>query len=401
MENGKITGAVVTFVDISARKALEAEQKRMLAEAIDRADRDPLTGLLNHRAFQKRLEEEADRALRGGSLLAIALLDIDNFKFFNDVYGHKVGDAVLQQVAGALRSCSRSYDSLSRFGGDEFALLMPCKGDEQASDLIAQLRERLSGVSYRPDGYDQSIPLGLSVGLALFPLESATRVEALEMADERLRRSKTGGDEDGYAETVRATLNHSCEGFSMLDALVTAVDNKDRYTRRHSEDVMRYCSEIAKEMGLEIKTQRLLETAALIHDVGKIGVPDHILRKPGQLNDEEFAAIRQHPVMGAVIAEAVPGFEETLNAIRHHHERWDGMGYPFGLKGKDTPFEARLMAVADAFSAMTTDRPYRKGMPHQKALTILSEGAGVQWDPECVAAFLRARRAAAQPLGVK
>lgn len=392
-EGGQIVGAVVTFVDITQRKALDSERERLLAEAIERADHDPLTGLLNHRAFQRRLEEEADRAQRGGTLLAIALLDIDNFKFFNDVYGHKVGDEVLQKVASALHTSSRSYDSLSRFGGDEFAVLMPCKGDETAAELAAQLRQRLAGVSYRPDGYDQAIPLGLSVGLALFPSEGAARNDVLELADERLRRSKTGGDDDGYAESVRESLNRSREGFSMLDALVTAVDNKDRYTRRHSEDVMRYCVEIADAMRLDADTRRLLEMAALIHDVGKIGVPDHILRKPGQLSDEEFAAVRQHPTMGAVIAEAVPGFAETLDAIRHHHERWDGQGYPGGLRGEDAPFMARVMAVADAFSAMTTDRPYRKGMPHDKALSILAEGSGVQWDPACVEAFLRARRA--------
>lgn len=392
-EDGQIAGAVVTFVDITARKAVDAERERLLAEAIERADHDPLTGLLNHRAFQRRLEEEADRAQRSGGLLAIALLDIDNFKFFNDVYSHKVGDEVLQKVAAALRASSRSYDSISRFGGDEFAILMPCKGHETAPELAAQLRQRLAGVSYRPDGHDQAIPLGLSVGLAVFPSEGAGRNDVIELADERLRRSKTGGDDDGYAEAVRESLNRSSDGFSMLDALVTAVDNKDRYTRRHSEDVMRYCAEIADALGLDPQTRRLLETAALIHDVGKIGVPDHILRKPGQLSEEEFTAIKQHPTMGAVIAEAVPGFEETLDAVRHHHERWDGKGYPGGLRGGETPFLARLMSVADAFSAMTTDRPYRKGMPHAKALGILAEGSGTQWDPQCVEAFLTARRA--------
>ncbi|MDQ2687016.1 MAG: HD-GYP domain-containing protein, partial [Armatimonadota bacterium] len=132
--------------------------------------------------------------------------------------------------------------------------------------------------------------------------------------------------------------------------------------------------------------------SALIHDVGKIGVPDYILRKPGQLSEEEFAAIKQHPVMGAVIAASVPGFDETLDAVRFHHERWDGKGYPMGLAGEDIPFIARLMAVADSYSAMTTDRPYRKGMNPEKALGILKSGAGVQWDPQCVEAFLRVKQ---------
>ena len=397
IEGGRTTGAVVTFVDISARKAVEAEQRRLLAEALERADHDPLTSLLNHRAFHKRLHEEADRAQRSGEALAVVLLDIDNFKFFNDVYGHKVGDEVLCLVADALRGASRSYDILARFGGDEFAMLMPCGTGETSALLAQHLGQRLSGVSYRLPDHDISIPLGLSLGVAVFPADAPSRAEALEVADDRLRRAKTGGDEDGYAERVRSTLTQEREGFPMLDALVTAVDNKDRYTRRHSEDVMRYSAQIARQMGLDQATQRLVEVAALIHDVGKIGVPDAVLRKPGALTAGEFAAIQQHPIMGAVIAESVPGFEETLDAIRHHHERWDGGGYPAGLAGEDIPFLARVMAVADAYSAMTTDRPYRKGMDQGKALGILQSGVGVQWDPQCIAAFVRAQEESKLP----
>ena len=176
----------------------------------------------------------------------------------------------------------------------------------------------------------------------------------------------------------------------MLDALVTSVDNKDRYTRRHSEDVMRYALQIARELGLGEAVQQTIQVAALLHDVGKIGVPDRILRKPGMLTDEEYEAIKQHPMMGAAIVGAVAGFEETLDAIRHHHERWDGGGYPGRLGGEETPLVARLMAVADAYSAMTMDRPYRKGRRPEEALAVLTDGAGCQWDPECVAAFQRA-----------
>ena len=177
----------------------------------------------------------------------------------------------------------------------------------------------------------------------------------------------------------------------MLDALVTAVDTKDRYTHCHSQDVLSYSLEIARVLGLDEKTQHTIAVAALLHDVGKIGVPDHILRKPGKLTEEEFAAIQKHPMMGAAIVGAVPGFEETLDCVRHHHERWDGGGYPFGLRGEETPLLARLMAVADAFSAMTTDRPYRQGMDEARALAILEAGAGTQWDPVCVRALIQAR----------
>ena len=153
---------------------------------------------------------------------------------------------------------------------------------------------------------------------------------------------------------------------------------------------MEYSLMIACELGLDEDAQQTIGIAALLHDVGKIGVPDAILRKPGNLTEQEFDAVKQHPVMGAVIIGAVPGLEKILDAVHHHHERWDGGGYPFGLTGLETPLIARLMAVADAFSAMTTDRPYRKGMKAEKALAILKAGAGSQWDPECVGAFINA-----------
>ncbi len=377
--------------EIGERKALEVERERLLAEALEQADHDPLTGLLNHRSFHKRLEEEADRALRQNAPLAIAVLDLDNFKFFNDAYGHLVGDEVLREVAGVLKSCCRSYDTLARYGGDEFALLMPGTSRAEAPALAERLRLRLEEAVYRPAGSQTDIPLSMSLGLSVFPDDEPGRLAALELADSRLMRAKTGAEDTDEAEVLRESLNASVEGFSMLDALVTAVNNKDRYTRRHSEDVMTYSLQIAREMGLDAQAQEDLATAALLHDVGKIGVPDFVLRKPSSLSEEEVEIIKHHPVMGAVIVAAVPGLAVTLDAIRHHHERWDGEGYPGSLKGLEIPFSARLMAVADAFSAMTTDRPYRKGHPEAKALGFLSEGAGTQWDPDCVAAFLSAR----------
>jgi len=382
-----------TVEDITERMTLEAEREGQLAEALERADHDPLTGLLNHRAFHRALEQEADRTLRDGGTLAIAVLDLDNFKFFNDAYGHAVGDDVLRQVASTLSVNCRSYDTLARFGGDEFAMLLPGMTVAQADEFAGRLRQQAQNIGFQPPGCDTVVPLGLSVGVAIFPDEGPGRLEALARADSRLMRAKSGG-QDEETERLRAGLNQSMEGFSILDALVTAVDNKDRYTRRHSEDVMRYSVAIARALGLDENTQRLVKVAGLLHDVGKIGVPDAILRKPGSLSDDEFHAIQHHPMMGSIIVSSVPGFEDMLDAIRHHHERWDGEGYPFALCGLEIPLVARIMAVADAYSAMTTDRPYRKGMNPIRALAILERGAGTQWDPECVLAFTEAQRLA-------
>ena len=393
---------LVVANNVTERKEMEAvtqqllsQTKHLLAEAVERADRDPLTGLLNHRAFHKRFEMETKQALHDDTPVAVAMMDLDNFRFFNDAYGHSVGDDVLRQVAGALRGACRPQDTLARFGGDEFALLMPGLDAESAVRQADCLVAALDGVGYRPPGYQSILPLTLSMGIAVFPDDGPGRLEALATADTRLVRVKTGGTGAGeLTEHLRAHLSCELADFAMLNALVTAVDNKDRYTRRHSEDVMAYSFQIAHELGLEEKIRNQILLAALLHDVGKIGVPDRVLRKPGSLTPEEFGALQQHPMMGAIIVGAVPGFEETLDAIRHHHERWDGAGYPFGLKEKEIPLMARLMAVADAFSAMTSDRPYRKGMSEDTALSLLEAGAGSQWDPECISVFIAARRRA-------
>ena len=359
------------MADITGRKALERDREALeaeremlliqtealLADALENADHDPLTGLVNHRAFHKRLEEETEAAQRSGRPLALLLLDLDNFKGFNDAYGHLAGDDVLRQVAQALRPRCRAGNTLARFGGDEFALLMPGATAADAAQAADELRAAVARVGYRPPGYDTSIPLTLSVGAADAASDGSGRVALLEAADARLRVARSGGGDEGQAMRLRRSMTRSVEGFTMLDALVTAVDNKDRYTRKHSEDVMIYSVHIARVLGLDARTQHAVGVAALLHDVGKIGVPDAVLRKPGRLTDEEFAAVRQHPLMGAIIVGAVPGFEDALDAVRHHHERWDGEGYPFGLRGEETPLMARLMAVADAYSAMTTDRP--------------------------------------------
>ena len=373
--------------DITERKHLEQEQARALREAQAQADHDSLTGLLNHRAFHIRLQEEAARSRREDTTLAVVVLDLDNFQYFNDVYGHATGDHVIEHVASRLRTICRPYDCVARFGGDEFSLLMCNVGYSTVREIEARILKDLEGIVYQAEGQQHAVPITLSVGAALYDTLSSDRHETLRVARERLRWLKSGGEPDVEAESVRNAAIKSVDGFSMLDALVAAVDNKDRYTRRHSEDVMTYSLMIARELGLDEAMQETIAVAALLHDVGKIGVPDAILRKPSSLTEEEYAAVRRHPEMGAVIVSAVPGLEAVLDAVRHHHECWNGTGYPAGLRGEETPLMARLMSVADAYNAMTTNRPYRRAMDHTKALAILDEGAGTQWDPTCVFAF--------------
>jgi diguanylate cyclase (GGDEF)-like protein len=315
-------------------------------------------------------------------------MDLDNFKLFNDTHGHLMGDQVLKCVAEVLREGCREGDVAGRYGGDEFILLCPNTNALGARAIAEAIRARLADAApFTADG--RRLPLSVSCGLAVYPEMVAAQHELLATADMNLYEAKLDGVAvvGGEPEKENVRLEG---GFSTLDALVTAVDKRDRYTRRHSEDVTEFSLMIAEEMGLSEDTKRTVRIAGLLHDLGKIGVPDQILRKPGKLTDEEFEIMKQHPMLGWMIVSAIPALSETLPAIRHHHERYDGRGYPDGLAGEEIPLLGRLMAVGDAFSAMTTDRPYRKGMETHEAIAELRRGRGTQWDPQMVDAFLRA-----------
>jgi diguanylate cyclase (GGDEF)-like protein/PAS domain S-box-containing protein/putative nucleotidyltransferase with HDIG domain len=395
-----VEAIVLNIRDISEEKRI-AHQVEILQEADRfRAQRDPLTEVYNHREFHRLLDEAIKNADNLGQPLAVLLLDLSNFTYINDVYGHVVGDELLKIVANELVAhkgfirCGVLPDDLvvARYGGDEFAVILPDVDVEAAIGLPSSVAASLQSKGFRPPGEDEQIPLVCSIGAAVYPHDGLTRMQVLAAAGERLKRIASSQPDNELAQQVRRRTRETRDGFTLLDALLTAVDNKDRYTRRHSEDVMVYSSQIAEELGIDDETCQILEVAALLHDVGKIGIPDHILRKPGKLSESEFAAIKQHPTVGAVMVSAVPGFEPMLDAIMYHHERWDGLGYPLRKSGKDIPLMARIIATADAFSAMTTDRPYRSGMSEEKALSIIEAGAGTQWDPACAAALVAGRR---------
>ena len=387
---GQTEMLMVVVGDVTEQRRLSDEREQLLQEAKEQADRDPLTQLLNHRAFSQKMEQMARRA-GVEHPLAVIVLDLNNFKFFNDTYGHPYGDEMLLLVAGKLQTIVRPNDVVARMGGDEFALLLPNRTGEEATTFAAQLCQQMRDLGYLlPDG-GQRIPIDLASGIAVYPSESKQITEVYRLADERCLRNKMGNPETLVAELYEK-LRENTPSFAMLDALVTSVDNKDRYTRRHSEEVVVYSLMMAQELELSEEERHHLMVAALIHDVGKIGVPDRILRFPGPLSPVDFSFMKRHTLMGVILVRAAGGLDFTLDAVRHHHESWDGSGYPDGLKGEDIPLSARIMAVADAFSAMTTNRSYRKAMTHESALQILQEGAGKHWDALCVSAFLRAMR---------
>ncbi len=366
------------------------ENARLYQRAKNAADRDPLTGLLNHRALQERLEQEIARARRENQTVALIVMDLNNFKLFNETYGHTVGDKVILKVAAALREVCRQSDVFGRHGGDEFLAILPGCVAEEALQVAERINEYLANNSFTVQGEERIIPVGVSAGIAVFPQDGRLRDNLLAFANENIFESKLqGGRPIATTQEMRAMRSlRDGESFGVLDALVAAVDNKDSYTRRHADEVTRYCVWMAESLQWKEEEIRLVRIAGLLHDVGKIGVPDSILRKPQRLNDEEEAIMRQHSLLGAMLLASAPDMASAGAAVRHHHERWDGRGYPDQLAGEGIPLLARLMAVADAYSAMTTDRPYRKRLSMEVALEEIIKNTGIQFDPQMVKLFL-------------
>ncbi|MDP2661429.1 MAG: diguanylate cyclase, partial [Dehalococcoidia bacterium] len=310
------------------------------------------------------------------------------FKLFNDTYGHPEGDRVLRDVAALLSENTREFDVLARYGGDEFIALLPETGQAQARVVAERVRRSLSERAYAShDG--GNIPIRMSFGIATYPQDARGCQRLVGSADANLYLSKQhGGDLITANETEGGEVIPKLGHFGVLDGLVTAVDNKDHYTRQHSEDVTNFAVSLAQRMGLSEDTVRTLRIAGLLHDVGKIGVPDRVLHKPGRLDDDEMSVIKQHASLGEMIIKGVPNTLEVMAAVGAHHEKFDGSGYPRGLQAQNIPLLGRILAVADAYSAMVADRPYRKGLSVEQAQAELLRVAGSQLDPELVRVFL-------------
>ena len=370
------------------------ENARLYGAALEAADRDPVTALFNHRAIHQRLDASFDIARRDGHNLSVIMMDLNNFKVFNDTYGHPVGDQVLKRVADALRADCRENDIIGRYGGDEFIVVLPGADGAMALQVAQRLRETMNRDGFRRAGDQRTIPVTMSFGIAVYPTDADDRHELLTLADANLYNAKLSDHGiHSTSDLQRDTREFKNESsFNALDSMVVAVDNKDRYTRRHSEDVTEYGLWMAEELGLSLDTQRIIRVGGLLHDIGKIGVPEDILRKPGRLTPEEFEVLKRHPQLGALIVGAMPDIGPIIDIVRSHHERWDGGGYPDGLKKEESPLLGRLMAVADAFSAMTTHRPYRKGLTWEQALGEIENNIGTQFDPAMARAFMRAAR---------
>ena len=400
-------------------------QNKELAEKVSlNSNEDTLTGLCNHRAFQEYLSKELEKADNASQNLSILIFDVNNISSINKELGHSKGDEIIKLVANKIKQNIRSNDIAGRYGGDEIAVILPDTNTDDAKYLAEYLTYLLSCSLVDDVG-----PVKVSVGLATYPTSSLEQDKLLILAEQAMYISKSKGYQNGISAIVSSqdfdfwddmalssfasviTKRHSSIGVNFEEELVnkfneeminqnhlievvtslaTAIDAKDEYTKDHSASVSRYAEALARALNLPEKEVERIKLGAMLHDVGKIGIPENVLRKPTKLSDEEWAIMKQHPTIGA---EKVLLPNKTLHdlipMVKYHHEHWDGTGYPDKLKGEQIPYTARIVSIADAFHALVSDRPYRKGLGVDKACEILKLGAGIQWEKEMVRTFIQ------------
>lgn len=410
---------------IASQIALVTHNFELMEKSDELINTDTLTLLYNHRGFQEILTNEIDRAKINKQQLSVMMLDINNITKINRELGHAKGDEVIKLVAEKVRQNVRESDIAGRYGGDELAIILPNTSSEQAKYVAEYLTYSLSCCFI-----DEIGPIKVSVGVATYPDCTLDKEKLLILAEQAMYISKAKGYKDGmsaiisssdfnfwdnialksYAEVI--SKRHSQLGINFEEELIEkfnedhdisdsriwevatslagAIDAKDPYTKGHSTSVSKFSEALARAINLPEKEVERITLGALLHDVGKIGIPESVLKKEGPLSDEEWVIMKQHPVIGyEKVLQPNPNLRDLIPIVKYHHERIDGKGYPEGLSNGDIPLAAKIVAIADTYHALISDRPYRKGMNIEKAFEILEEGAGTQWDADLVRTFIQ------------
>ena len=367
-------------LDLAQKKIVELEMSQL------RRTRDSQTGVLRIEPFRDQLIEELGRTRRHGLHGALVVLQVDRLADIHRDHGFSAGDAVLRAMVSALRSGTRADDRIVRTGDDRFALMLRETGEQETMACVTRLLGNFQALEVGPI---QGV--SVSAGIAVFGPEDDDAVVLFDRAGRALAGAQSGGGGravlaavDGDVVGVSAELHRR----DAVEALAIALLERDRYTGEHSESVVEMAVAVARSLGLSAAQVEDVRAAALLHDIGKVGIPDSILNKPGPLTPEERAVMAEHPVIGERILRSIGGFSPVAAIVRHEHEAYDGSGYPDGLVGDEIPIGSRIILACDAYHAMTSDRPYRARMSHADAFTELTRCAGQQFDPEVTAALV-------------
>ncbi len=376
---------------LASQISVSIANAQLYLKAEQRARIDELTGLYNRRHFDETLTHEIERHSRYGSMLSLIYIDLDNFKKFNDSNGHLAGDKMLTKIGHSIKRATRNVDFAFRYGGDEFAIVMPHTPAEESLTAVERIRKEIATT------YGENELITASIGIASWPSDGLTIDQIIDAADKALYHAKrTGGNRSCLVSQMLTSTTDIEESKSDLEkeslntiyALASTIEARDLYTYGHSQKVRTYAVALAEALGLPGSKVVSISHAALLHDIGKIGIYDEVLNKPGKLDPTEFELVKTHPQLSRTIVAHVTSLTPCLQAIVQHHERWDGTGYPNKLKGEAISLEGRILAVADAFDAMTSKRPYHEPLSSKKAIQELKRCAGNQFDPKLVEIFI-------------
>jgi len=360
---------------------------------------DELTGLLNRKYFYVTIQDEYEK--HKDHSLALVILNIDDFKLYNQLYGNKEGDIVLQRVAQIIRATVGSNGYVARYGGKEFAVILPMYDILAAKTLAENIRKQILNMNKRGKDYTLKV-LTVSGGICAIPHSASTVKQLIDNADMAVYHAKRRGKNLILAYSVeKKELSRQMELVEeenkadiyaeyapTIYALTAAIDAKDHYTFNHSKRVAYYATKLAYAYGMDEDYVRIIKEAALLHDIGKIGIPEQILNKAGRLSEEEYEAMKSHVENSIGIIKHLPSLDYVIPAVIGHHERYDGRGYPRRISKEDIPISARMLCIADSFDAMTTQRSYKEPVPVEEALQKLETGAGRQFDPVLVPIFI-------------
>lgn len=380
---------------LASQIAMPLENSQLYAKAEKKARIDELTRLLNRRSLDEMLDSEISRHSRYGGAFSLAILDLDSFKFYNDTYGHLAGDGLLQDVGKAIKASIRTADFAFRYGGDEFAILLPQTTTEAALQVLERVRKTIAE-TVKTD----KIHITTSIGLASWPDDGISHTDIIAAADVTLYRAKRNGGNQTLCASgplgivskeepdVDTEENVNSKINSLVRVFSEVIDSRSCFANNHSRKVKDYSLALANALKMDKQETARLEMCALLHDIGKIGIPKDILNKPGELTPEETIVFRTHPQLGANIVKQIPQLAQCSGIISQHHEWYDGSGYPEGIKGNAIPLESRIISIAEAFVTMTSERPYTRTMSHEEAIKELRRFSGLQFDPALVEQFI-------------